>query len=247
MTTTADDWDRHWADYQEAAGLNPAQEMRRRLILRELRLLGARRLLDVGSGSGDLAREVKARRPEVEVLGLEGSSAGVAFARQRVPQATFVRCDLRVPAPPEPQHRAWAPFAVCSEVLEHLDDPQALLVNVKPYLAAGADLLVTVPGGPMSAFDRHIGHRRHFTRRTLRELLEAAGYEVRTVRGAGFPFFNLYRLAVIARGTRLVTEATAASRSWPAVAAMRVFGLLFRLNLDGTLLGWQLVARARAR
>ncbi len=31
------------------------------------------------------------------------------------------------------------------------------------YLAPGCRLVVTVPGGPRSAFDRHIGHRRHFS------------------------------------------------------------------------------------
>jgi len=35
-----------------------------------------------------------------------------------------------------------------------------------------------VPGGPMSAFDRHVGHRRHFSAAALRQLLVNSGFEV---------------------------------------------------------------------
>jgi len=57
----------------------------------------------------------------------------------------------------------WATDATCSEVLEHVDDPKRLMVRSRTLLAPGCRLVVTVPGGPMSCFARHIGHRRHFT------------------------------------------------------------------------------------
>jgi hypothetical protein len=43
----------------------------------------------------------------------------------------------------------------------------------------------------MSAFDRRIGHRQHFTPKTLSHLLEESGFRVRHVQRAGFPFSNL--------------------------------------------------------
>ena len=98
---------------------------------------------------------------------------------------------------------------MCSEVLEHLDDPATLLGNALPNLAPGCRLVVTVPGGPRSAFDRHIGHRRHYNRRDLRRLLEGVGLRVDGVIAAGFPFHTLYRLAVILRGERLAHHALA--------------------------------------
>ena len=87
-------------------------------------------------------------------------------------------------------------------MLEHVDDPGALLASARRWLAPAALLVVTVPGGPMSAFDRHVGHRRHYTTTDLQSLLETTGFEVLVCGGAGFPFFNLYRRAVIARGAR---------------------------------------------
>ena len=95
---------------------------------------------------------------------------------------------------------------MCSEVLEHVAEPVRLLRNAKSLLAPGCRVIVTVPGGPRSAFDRHIGHHRHFTAADLRGVLTDAGFAVERVHRAGFPFFNLYKLAVIARGRRLIAD-----------------------------------------
>ena len=138
---------------------------------------------------------------------------------------------------------------MCSEVLEHVDHPDLLLRNASEYLAEGCRLVITVPGGPMSAFDRHIGHRRHYTPESLRDLLEASGYEVETVFRAGFPFFNLYRLAVIAEGGKLIDDLGDESvdrpvskmQSWVAKA----FDAAFHLNLTRSPFGWQIVAVTR--
>ncbi len=144
--------------------------------------------------------------------------------------------------------QSWATHAVCSEVLEHVDDPAAFLKQAASYMAPDAKLIVTVPGGPMSDFDRHIGHRQHFDRRKIRALLEQAGYAVERIYLAGFPFFNLYRLLVIARGRRLAQDVETQSSGISSGAAslmMKLFRLLFRFNLRDSPFGWQVVAVAR--
>ena len=204
----ADDWERHWAEFAEAAAGNPAQAYRRRLVLSFLSADGApRRLLDIGSGSGDLARAALRAFPAAEVLGLESSRAGVDLARLAAPRATFLQRDLLTAEAPEPKYRRWATHAACSEVLEHVEEPRRLLQKAGGYLSPGCLVVVTVPGGPMTAFDRHIGHRRHFNEAQLRELLEQAGLQVERTAAAGFPFFNLYRLVVLFRGSRVVEDA----------------------------------------
>ena len=243
------EWEAHWTEYADSAEHNPAQAYRRRLIRK---LLGASadgaRIVDIGSGQGDLARELRADHPRAEILGLEVSQAGVDIARSKVPDATFVRRDLLDPSEPEAGWRAWATHGVCSEVLEHVDAPDALLQNALAYLAPGARLVVTVPGGPRSAFDIHIGHRKHYRRRELRVLLEAAGLTVESVMAAGFPFFNLYKLLVVARGRKVIDDVRTGETgggSRFAGAVMRAFQALFRLNLTSSPFGWQLVALAR--
>jgi hypothetical protein len=166
-----------------------------------------------------------------------------------VPNARFVQTDLlRRQTPGE--LAGWGTHATCSEVLEHVDRPEWLLHNAAAYLARGARLVVTVPGGPRTAFDRHIGHRRHFTATSLRTVLERAGFAVERVEAAGFPFFNLYRLVVWARGRRLIDDVrggAASAGASAATAVQAVFRPLFRFNLPNTPFGWQLVAVARKR
>lgn len=214
-----------------------------------LRCLGhegpPQRVLDIGSGTGDLARSIRDSFPRAEILGLELSAAGVDVARKKVPGAVFLQRDLLDAEEPEGRFRDWATHAVCAEVLEHVDDPGRVLTNAAPYLAPGCRLVVTVPGGPMSAFDRHIGHRRHYRPADLRGLLEEAGFQVEQATGAGFPFFNLYRLAVILRGRRLITDAEGEGAGRAARFTMRMFESLFRLNLASSPWGWQTIALAQ--
>lgn len=243
-----DDWDRHWDDYAEAAEQNPAQRFRRKLVF-ELLGLGSEpaRVLDIGSGQGDFATDLLEHHPGAELLGLEMSAAGNEIARRKAPAATFLECDLTKPETPPQEWAGWATHAVCSEVLEHVDDPGALIANAIPYMAPGCRLAVTVPGGPMSAFDRHLGHRRHFSSSDLSGVLRDAGFDVELAGGAGFPFFNLYRLVVIMRGRRLVDDVNASggSESKLAGAAMATFRALLRINPSLRRGGWQTIALAR--
>jgi len=255
MTTNSrvehDDWDQHWRDYSAAAEQNPAQRYRRQVVcdlLRRSQCSGSARILDIGSGQGDLIVELRRTFPRAELAGVELSAAGVAEASRKVPGARFFQRDLLDPEHDPGTLRSWAQYAVCAEVLEHLDDPALFLNHVRTYLAPGGMLVVTVPGGPQSEFDRHIGHRRHFTPRMLRALLEQSGFEVDLATTAGFPFFNLYRMAVILRGKRLITDVRrgpATPSGTLARAVMSVFGPLFSLNLIGSPLGWQTIATAK--
>ena len=246
-----DNWDAHWESYAAAASRNPAQQMRYALIVRLLmREKGAApmQLLDIGSGQGDLLEKLHGRRPAARLLGFELSARGVEISRVKVPTATFLMADLFQPPPELAAYRGWATDAVCSEVLEHVDSPVDFLKAARPYLAENARLIVTVPGGPMSAFDRHIGHRQHFTRESISRVLFDGGFEVERVYLSGFPFFNLYRCVVIARGEKLAADVDRAGRGFStalADATMAVFRGLFRLNLMNSPFGWQVVAVAR--
>ena len=144
------------------------------------------------------------------------------------------------------EFRGWATHAVCSEVLEHLDDPEAMLANVRPFLAPGCKLVITVPAGPRSAFDKHIGHRAHFTTTRLERTLRAAGLDVVDLRGAGFPFFNLYRLAVVLRGKKLIEDgADHGQANLPLAARATIRDVLVAVQAEHERVEARLAARRR--
>lgn len=249
--TSEDDWDAHWDHYAESAAENPAQRMRHEIIARLLcedAGKGTMQIFDLGSGQGDLVQKLDPLLPNAHFVGAELSESGVAISQRKVPGAKFFVADIFESPPALNDLANWATHAVCSEVLEHVDDPVTFLKQVRTYLAPGARLIVTVPGGPISAFDRHIGHRQHFDRRKICSVLEQAGYLVERTYLSGFPFFNLYRLLVIARGRRLARDVetkSAGMSSGLASFVMKVFRVLFHANLLDSPFGWQVVATAR--
>jgi SAM-dependent methyltransferase len=246
-----DNWNEHWDRYAAAASQNPAQQMRHALIAKLLQRGSEGRVaqvLDIGSGQGDLMVKLRPLLPQAKLLGFELSPSGVQISQKKVPEATFLVADLFQPPAQLQPYAGWATDAVCSEVLEHVDSPVAFLRAARPYLADDARLIVTVPGGPMSGFDRHIGHRQHFTRDLISSVLQEAGFKVERVYLSGFPFFNLYRSVVIARGKKLASDVDAGQAgfsAWLANRVMMVFRGFFRLNLMDSRFGWQVVAVAR--
>lgn len=156
-----------------------------------LALVGTeRRVLDVGCSSGYLAR------PLVEsgcaVVGVESDPAAAEEARsvcEDVLVGDVESMDL--------------PFAggsfdvvLCGDLIEHLRDPEAFLARVRPLLRREGRLVLTTPNvanwtmrlgllaGRWRYTDRGILDRTHlhlFTRRTLVETLERAGYRVVTL------------------------------------------------------------------
>jgi SAM-dependent methyltransferase len=207
-------------------------------------------VLDIGSGQGGLAIHLRETYPDVAVWGVEYSSVGVERSRAAAAacgaDVSFTQRDLLQPVTLDPEQPP-AGYAVCTEVLEHVDDPVRLLLNSQSLLLPGCRVVVTVPGGPRSAFDRHIGHYRHFGAADLRGVLTDAGYVVERVLRAGFPFFNIYKLAITARGRRLIADAERPLGAQPSraeSAAMRFFDMGFRHSRDNFPLGWQMVAVA---
>jgi SAM-dependent methyltransferase len=238
-----DDWDEHWEHYAAAAKYSPTQIYRRWLTLRLLERRGApRRLVDFGSGPGDLLEDAARRWPGAELLGLEMSATGIELAKEKVPGAEFIQANLEADETPDERFIGWGTHAACSEVLEHVDDPVALLRHARSYLQPGARLVVTVPGGTMSAFDRHIGHRRHYTPEMLEQTFTDAGLESTIVGGAGFPFFNFYRWFVVKRGEKVIDDvfADGGKLTLSARLAMLAFRPLLAVSLPRSPWGTQI-------
>jgi len=103
--------------------------------------LTARRILDVGCGTGALGASLKARG-EVEVVGIEINPAAAAQAAGRLDQVLTV--DLNgLEALPFPE--GYFDCLILADVLEHLVEPVQVLCALKRYLRADGCLVISCP------------------------------------------------------------------------------------------------------
>jgi 2-polyprenyl-3-methyl-5-hydroxy-6-metoxy-1,4-benzoquinol methylase len=192
-----------------------------------LALLGdgrGRRLLDVGAADGFLAEILSARGWTVTAVERDPVRAEQARGKCRelivgdVADAVAGRSD-------------WFDAIVFGDVLEHLDDPLAILRSATAALAPGGLVLVSVPNvahlfvrlslllGHFDYADRGIldrTHLRFFTRRTFLALLAQAGLEVDAFRVTPVPLplvAPAHRHRVWLRVTHALSAR--ASRWWP--------------------------------
>lgn len=101
------------------------------------------RILDVGCGNGIISRHLG--RAGFNVVGIDVSEKTIekAKAATDLPNVTFMTKSAEQLIAEGEQYDA----VICSEVLEHLNDPAALLQVLYASLAKNGKLIVTVPNG----------------------------------------------------------------------------------------------------
>jgi O-antigen biosynthesis protein len=156
-----------------------------------MKLLGlldqAQRVLDVGCSTGYLAERLQKRGKTVVGLDLDERSAELA---RRFCAEVHVGDVETMELPFEP---ASFDAILCGDLIEHLRDPQALLARLRPFLRPSGRLVLSTPNIANWAMRLSLlfgrfryaewgildkTHTHFFTRKTLRECLEAAGYRV---------------------------------------------------------------------
>jgi len=191
---------------------------RNRLILATMRQvlggLDGRSVLDVGCGTGFVVGALE--RAGMRTCGLDMNLIGLRFARHRMRGPLICETAARVPFVEQ------FDVAMLCDVIEHTPDDLAVLEQTRQALVAGGSVVVTVPAHPQlwTPVDDASGHKRRYTRRTLVEALERAGFEVQRVRyfnGLLIPVQALQRWALKRRAIRTERE-----RNDLVAAAIRV-------------------------
>jgi len=223
---------------------------------------GARRVLDVGCAFGYGTVALMGRGPSRRwIAGVERDAANVELARRAYPWLPMVRADAT--SLPFPDHSVDA--VVILDVLEHLDDPVAVLAEVHRVLKHGGSLVASVPHrGLLSACDsnnvytalrRHFrsflplepceesasGRHRHFTLGEARDLL-GRGFAVDRFARTGIGLAELLHLLLL-----VVFKGLLRWRSAYLVLRQFYFAASLLEDLIPTgRLGYNLTLRARA-
>jgi hypothetical protein len=219
----------------------PAPRHRRRLLLKLMDRLDFDDVLDAGCAQPFLLAEA-VRRYGVPGFGCDLSPRVIDANRAALPACAFRELDLTREVWPGGRQ---FDLVVCSEVLEHLDGWRDGLANV--VRMARRHVLITVPGGPLRAMDRKVGHVQHFEGPELTGALEDLGCSAVRLARWGWPFHSAYKAAISALGAdRLYASFSGPRRYGPGkLAVSELLYRLFFLN-DLTGRGHQLIALARA-
>jgi predicted TPR repeat methyltransferase len=191
---------------------------------RILELPAGLRLLDVGAAGGHLGRAVRSRC--AYLAGVEPDPGIPESAREGYDEWRATDLDAC---------GAWSePFdvVVFADVLEHVTRPEEVLARACGWLREGGRLFVSLPNvanvtvrgalmlGRFPYADRGIldrTHLRFYTRDTARDLIESAGFAVRSVTPTAMPYELAFPDVGGAARALLRGFANASARAWPTL------------------------------
>jgi glycosyltransferase involved in cell wall biosynthesis/GT2 family glycosyltransferase/tetratricopeptide (TPR) repeat protein/2-polyprenyl-3-methyl-5-hydroxy-6-metoxy-1,4-benzoquinol methylase len=161
---------------------------------------GARKVLELGCAAGEMGAALMAERPGLEVVGVEFNPEAADLARAKL--SAVICADIEateyLPFPAEEFD-----CIVCGDVLEHLRDPEAVLLRLLSYLKPGGALVCSIPNvrhqsvilglvanGRWRYEDEGLldrTHLRFFTLAEIREILDRLGLEVEELQASQSP------------------------------------------------------------
>ena len=141
------------------------RELFKRLLADRLRRPGTR-ILDVGSGTGAVPKDFSRFG---WICATDRSVDAMRFARSR--GVTSVAC---CDAEALPIADASVDLVLAFDIVEHVDDDRAMLAELSRVLSPGGAVAIHVPAWPSlwSEHDVVLEHKRRYTRRGLRRLIE---------------------------------------------------------------------------
>lgn len=147
-------------------------------------------LLDIGVGSGFFLKQVKKKKPEIEIVGLDISHAGLLILKNQLKSKLIVGSILSIPV--KKKFNAVTTF----EVLEHLPYYWVFhaLEEIKRVMRRRSVLLASVPvNEDYSSEYNPNGHLRKYSKELFLAELKLAGFRIIKIEEF-YAFSNFYAL-----------------------------------------------------
>lgn len=238
-----DNWNVHWSKLTDKNSFHPGQSIRHNFIKKQiLKKDKYFSIMDFGSGNGQMLSFLASKINFKKIYGIEYSQKGIDICKSTI-SGVFVKKDLTKPNLNKIINEKFD-VITCCDVLEHLDNPESVINNAFDLLKKDGQFFITLPGGPMTEFDKSIGHRMHYSPSSLTNLLYRTKFKNFKVKTIGFPFFNLYRLMLLIRGSKLIDDVEKKGDRNNLLFSILgyLFIFLFKFNLNFINKGWQVVA-----
>jgi SAM-dependent methyltransferase len=151
-----------------------------------------RSVMEIGCGVGGMLARIRDALPEAALTGSDIHTTALPYAAARLPRAALLQMDAtRIPFDAE-----FDVIAAC-DVIEHIVRDDLALAEMHRAVKPGGGIVVTVPQDPKlwSAWDEASFHQRRYTRRQLRDTVEAAGFRIERLVSMSSLLYPLMRLA----------------------------------------------------
>jgi SAM-dependent methyltransferase len=131
--------------------------------------------MEVGCGTGFVLAGIARTFPDARLVGSEIFPDGLRFAAQRLPGTQFLQMDARK-VPFEAEFDAVGAF----DVIEHIEEDEAVLHNLAKATKPGGSVLITVPQHQFlwSEVDVQSMHVRRYSAPDLHARIKRAGLEI---------------------------------------------------------------------
>jgi len=152
-------------------------------LARKLRPHVGGSVLEIGAGIGNIAGRLMGRR--TLYVAAEKDPLHLHALRNRFLRAPNVMVQRIDPESAEDLAALGNSFdtILCLNVLEYLDRPGAVIESLGGALQDGGSLIILVPNGRglFGSLDRSLGHKRRFSSREVRSMLETHGLSVEKI------------------------------------------------------------------
>jgi SAM-dependent methyltransferase len=175
----------------------------KRIVYNHLKSTGKTKYLEIGCATGEFIRQI-VENENLEITGSEIYLKALVHAQKNFPNVNFIQYDVTRGVIGEEFD-----LIVAFDVIEHIEDDTAAILNINKMLGKNGCMIITVPQHMFmwSNLDKILHHKRRYSRRELVTKLQENGFDISYTTSFLFILFPLMLISRIIDKGRSQTQA----------------------------------------